>query len=830
MKENIEHILWQDEIQQKLQRGKANSKQNLEVLRREVMSRAEGLAVRYDEAALKSNDIRMKAPMLFVLLGNQVKDGLSEIQKAVAHNMSNSEGIVYLIVEDQITSAKNNEQAIPDSECGQDRKQEKYSVENAGEVIRLKLHGKTENKERGSLSQWLDDDEFLAQLNQKVGIAASKILEKNKVFSYWEQMHVSVVIGASDPCNVILPDLVVLIKNKLQQSFKQVFTDLFVLLEETEADSKPMEKALSYSLFKELDWYQNADYTYERETEWVDDGMKLMTHYRGQLFHLVYILTDKKENGQRINEARKTHYESIVAVNLLKNREQKSVELEEAREQFNYNTFITNVQEMTENRYCTARLAKVRKPGQGIYLSVAYYLFKAYENQLSCHGQELDRALIAQCGLSDDQIENLVAGCLPEEENLEQIYSLISRNISFKELKSETFFEAEDILYGETAKNFFLANFEEAAKKRVKKLLSQENIEKKLIEEVVSQAAYGPFALNQLITSEVYEKLQQQKDRYLYQMKEYEAEIEEKGSQLVGQCVGGGFGLFDKKYLHQVKEYLVHEVYGRRYAHTKQAIKLIVLERLKEGIEQFCEGLQGKLQKLQQIERFLEERIQEANRYEEEYLVQNVMPYYERVVSKKLEEIGKAKGKHFLYDEKYMGSSYKVLEEQEEEILKKILLIAERDILQDEKYFGLSFEEELLARANMLIEYEDTGVAAKGELYKLLYESLEENSKPCVHLDTTLSPHRYLEKYFFGNRQSEFIDYAYKRDQVSRSYKIGTISDQRKSVIEKLQLMGGFRLEDLVFTHSAKRYYEAYKEKGYHFHSEMISAIFKEGE
>ena len=829
MEENIEHILWQDEIQQKLQRDKANSKQSLEMLRREVMSRAEGLAVRYDEAALKSNDIRMKAPMLFVLLGNQVKDGLSEIQKAVAHNMSNSEGIIYLVVEDNNSyeEASDQNQAMESSKNSQ---QERWNEENAGEVITLQIKTKTKVKERGSLSKWLEDDQFLAQLNQKVGIAASKILEKNKVFSYWEQMHVTLVTGASDPCNVILPDLVVLIKNKLQQSFKQVFTDLFVLLEETDTDSEPMKKALSYSLFKELDWYQNADYHYERETEWVDDEMKLMTSYRGQLFHLVYILTDKKENGQRINEARKTHYESIVAVNLLKNREQKSVELEEAREQFSYNTFITNVQEMTENRYCTARLAKVRKPGQGIYLSVAYYLFKAYEKELSCNGQEADRALIAQCGLSDDQIENLVASCLPEEGNLEQIYSLISRNISFKELKNETFFEAENLLYGGTAQSFFQANFEEAAKKRVKKLLSQENIEKKLIEEVVSQADYGPFALNQLLTSEAYGQLQQQKDKYLYQMKEYEAEIEEKSNQLVGQCVGGSFGLFDKKYLHQVKEYLVHEVYGRRYAYAKQAIKLMVLESLKEGIEKFCESLQEKLQKLQQIESFLEERIQEANRYEEEYLVQNVMPYYERVVNKKLEELVKAKGEHFLYDEKYMGPSYRMLEEQEEEILKKILLIAERDILQDEKYFGLSFEEELLARANMLIEYEDTGVAAKGELYKLLYESLEENSKPCVHLDTTLSPHRYLEKYFFGNRQSEFIDYAYKRDQVSRSYKIGTISDQRKSVIEKLQLMGGFRLEDLVYTRSAKRYYEAYKEKGYHFHSEMMSAFLKEGE
>ena len=91
---------------------------------------------------------------------------------------------------------------------------------------------------------------------------------------------------------------------------------------------------------------------------------------------------------------------------------------------------------------------------------------------------------------------------------------------------------------------------------------------------------------------------------------------------------------------------------------------------------------------------------------------------------------------------------------------------------------------------------------------------------PCVHLYTTLVTHRYVEKYFLGNRHSEFIDYAYKRDQSSRSYKIGTVSDTRNSVIEKLQLMGGFKLEDLIYTRSARRYYEAYKEKGYHFHSE----------
>ena len=55
------------------------------------------------------------------------------------------------------------------------------------------------------------------------------------------------------------------------------------------------------------------------------------------------------------------------------------------------------------------------------------------------------------------------------------------------------------------------------------------------------------------------------------------------------------------------------------------------------------------------------------------------------------------------------------------------------------------------------------------------------------------------------------------------------VSDQRNSVIEKLQLMGGFKLQDLVYIRSAKRYYDAYKTQGYVFHSEATEqAINKE--
>lgn len=763
----------------------------MENIRNEIFQRAEHFALKYDEDALKSNGIRMKAPMLFVLLGDKVSEGIAHIKRAVERSMSNSEGIIYL----SIGSKK--------EVCG-------------SEIFHIGLDVKEED--RGAVSRVIEEERFLKVLNEEVTKVSQCILEKNKVFSYWEQIHVSVITAASDKANVLLSDIVVLIKSKLEQSFKQVFTDLFVLLEESGEDAVPLNKALSYSLFKELDDFEDNQYHYAKPIELLDDDMRLITEYNGPLFHLVYLLSDKKENGQMVNEAKKSHYESIVAVNLLKNREQKAVELEEAREQYNYNTFMNNIRESMENRYCTARLAKVRKPGQGIYLTVAYHLFKAYEKTLSYEGHDY-KVLLDQIGLSERQIDNVMSTFMPSEEGVEEIRSLISNGVSFKDLKNNTFSEAETMLYGNLAKDFFEVNFTKVASRKITDYIGKEKFKERLLSGVVRHPDYGPFALGEFLKSESYSELERQKDKYLYQMKQYELEVQEKENKLVGECIGGNFGLFDKKYIQKVKDYLIEEVYKARYQYERENLKLKLLQSLQDEIENFYKVLQSELVKLEKVENFFMEMIHEANRYEEEYLVQNVKEYYEKVVLERLETLKKAKGEHFLQEDKYMGTCDKVLSESEECIIEKVCHIAEEEFLKEEKYFNGTFEEELLARANMLVEYEETDVAAKSQLYELLYESLEENSKPCVHIDTTLAPHRYVEKYFFGNRQSEFIEYAYKRDQSSRNYKIGTVNDKRKSVIEKLQLMGGFKLSDLVFTRSAQRYYEAYKEKGYKFHS-----------
>lgn len=787
----------------------------MEDIKQEITKRAEDFALHYDEEALRNSDIRMKAPMLFILLGDKVQDGLETIRKSVERRMSNSEGIVYL----SVTSNEQDEENTERVHICLNRDWEN----NQGD--------KTSNKKsRGNWNQLFDSDAFLAMFNQKLAKLNQLILEKNKIFSYWEQIHVAVITEGDDEVNVILPDLMALLKNKLEQNFKQVFVDLFVLLEETNEVASAMNKAMAYSLFQELDLYQNKQYHYERATELIEEDLKLMTTHEGKLFHLVYMLSDKKENGQRIHEARKNHYESIVAVNFLKNREQKSVELEEVREQYSYNTFMSNIQVDAENRYATARLAKVRKPGQGIYLSVLYHLFRAYKNELSYEGEGVEQSLLDQVGLSEQRIESYIREWMPDSSALEEIRSIISTKVSFRELKGETFAEAENILYEKSVKAFFEANFQNVATHKMRQAISVERLKGQLTEAIVSGPHYGPFALSKFLQSDTNKMIEAQKEKYLYQMKQKQLEVEEKENQLVGEHVGGSFSLLDKKYLQDVKGYLIHEVYKARYDYVAEELKLKTVQRLQEEIEVFNQNLKEQVKKLEQVENLLLEMIEEANRYEEEYLIQNVKEYYEKVIVWQLEEMKKSKGEHFLQDEKYMGSSAKLLRMSKEEIIRKIMSIAEAEFLKEEQYFNLSFEEELLARANMHIEYTDTEVVAKTELYELLYDSLESNSKPCVYLDTTLAPYQYVEKYFISSQRSEFTAYAYKRDQSSCNYKISMVSDQRNSVIEKLQLMGGFKLQDLVYVRSAKRYYDAYKAQGYMFHSEIAEQVINKEE
>lgn len=164
---------------------------------------------------------------------------------------------------------------------------------------------------------------------------------------------------------------------------------------------------------------------------------------------------------------------------MLKNREQKEIELAEAREQYNNSVFMTNIMSGGEHRFASARLAKVKKPRVGIYLATAYHLFNAYKEELSYHGIKESKALLEAVGLNEMRLSSLIDDIIPPKENLGEIYSVISQSIGFRELKGLSFQDAEKQLYKKSLEDFFSANFTKSSERKLAEKVSKEKIKSK---------------------------------------------------------------------------------------------------------------------------------------------------------------------------------------------------------------------------------------------------------------------------------------------------------------------------------------------------------------
>jgi len=772
-------------------------------MQQKILKHAEKYAINDDYASLENDDIRAKSPILFVVLGNEVKESICVIKQTMHRKLMNAEGAAYFYI------------GINDS------LEEEHVVS-----LSLPFENRDEKTYRSTLSErFLNAQEILIQLNEKVTRIKNMILEKSKLFDSWEQIYISVVCAAGDPISVLVPDLTVFFKKKLAEDFKQVFVDLFVIADEADEARAALRQAITMSLFKELDLYQNKDYRYLKPIEILPGDIRVNMAHQGELFDLIYLFTDRKENGQKIKEAKKQHYETLCYINLLKNRYQKSIEGLEAKEQYNNTLFRHNIRVEGVHRYASGNLAKVKRPGIGIYMTVAYHLYREYMNAIAYENKDNLVSLLDQIGLSAEKLSRSAYSLLPGKENLKDIYSLMSNQVSFKQVKNVSFKDAETMLYHDSCEAFFEDGFRAWADKKLQSEALKIKIKKEISDQIINDTKYGPYAINELFKEHNQVQIRSLREQVVLKKEELEKLVKEKQNKLVGQKIGTHFSLFDKKYLRDVKDYLIDEVYSLKYKLLQEEIKIRQIDNIQDVLELLQGDIKKDIEKLERTGQQLKGFMEEANRFEEEYLVQNVNEYYQRAVALKVEQLKKNRGNDFFSEEKFMGNILGFFEKEPEIFLERLFEIEEKYILSDEALFNLSFEEELLERANISAQYEDEKIVAKSDLYKMLYQSLEENSKACVYLDTAQMMHRYEEKYFFADRESEFITYSYERDKVSRNYKLGCINDKKKSSIEKIQLVGGFELSDLILTKSASRYYDVYTKEGYQFHGDSFTGI-----
>jgi hypothetical protein len=149
--------------------------------------------------------------------------------------------------------------------------------------------------------------------------------------------------------------------------------DLYGLLNEKQDDDNfAFSTSLGISFLHELDTYQQDEYTFEGDLQLTEDGFKMpVSHSAAPLFDLVYLLSDKNENGIISSDVEKQNYEIISNLNLLKNRK-LITEYHEKMDSYNHQEFKRNIRgSSNEPVYASAGFAKVRRPNKPIALHAA---------------------------------------------------------------------------------------------------------------------------------------------------------------------------------------------------------------------------------------------------------------------------------------------------------------------------------------------------------------------------------------------------------------------------------------------------------------------------
>ncbi|XOS91434.1 vWA domain-containing protein [Brevibacillus laterosporus] len=149
-------------------------------------------------------------------------------------------------------------------------------------------------------------------------------------------------------------------------------------------------------------------------------------------------------------------------------------------------------------------------------------------------------------------------------------------------------------------------------------------------------------------------------------------------------------------------------------------------------------------------------------------------------------------------------------------MIQRLCDMCRKEIMTSET-FSLSFEDELLARANVTAAYDNKTVLTREQLYRDLALELESGSSVHIEVFQFMQKYRYEEKYFFADYTNDFVQYVFRTEQGIRTYKQGCVHEANKSGIEKIKLMGGFGIEDLMYYRNNRKYYESYRENGFLF-------------
>lgn len=772
-------------------------------MRERLMEFAAGYDTEVDRLAAEDDELRgIHHPLIFLFVGDGVQEALEAVHGLNARKWHNSSGVLYFHLHTGKTVERDNIYSLRLGTPGSGRKT---------------LRNETYRK-------FYQEEETLTGLNRVLRQIKTRISDFGRTYASFERLNLAVVTRIDDPLNILLPEITLLARAVFGESFKSIQTDLYAInRERTSGEDFGFTASLATAFLHEMDAFQNRNYQFSGLLQVTEDGIRMpVGHSASPLFDLVYLLGDKNERGIFDEPGMDSVYEILCSLNLLKNRRSPH-DYEREHDSYNNQQFRKNIQlsDASESVYASAGFAKVKRPNRAIGLTV---LSLVYQEMLKALGEAADedhREVLERMELDEPSLDRLVQGMMPGRDRLEEMNGLLCRNVSFGSLKQLTVGEAERELYGEHAELFFRRHFKEASASRMDEGRLKRGLEDRIQERLVEDSRFGLFRVIQW-TGEgpewsAAEEIRTMLHETAARLESARFELGEVREVRVEELKLGGFSLFNGNGVKRLSRHLFGPVYDLVY----DILFLETKEKLLRLYSRILDELHGMLEQqartLRETGRLLRETAMESVSEAKDRLERNIPDYYGPVVRERLRELASKRGPRFYFENEGVGPMAKLLREGQEALLERLIAFCRKEIFPAPA-FRQRFEDELLERSNVTVSFDSPDVLSREELFRDLYDSLMDRA--AVRIQTTYShKHRYEEHYFFGDYGSEFLQYALQVDQASRTYKAGCVHEKKSSGVEKLTLMGGFRLADLTVYQNGLKYYESYRKEGYRFHA-----------
>ncbi|WP_159886966.1 hypothetical protein [Paenibacillus puerhi] len=764
----------------------------------------------------------LRHPLVFLIVGERSKTALERLYEENRAQWTHPDGVMYVYVGAGEPQGPAESQLlcwqppVPATEAGDKR------------------------SSRSRLARTLEDDaEKLQELNLLLRRLVGRIGEKGRLYSSLMQVHIAVLTRAEDPANAVLPELTVLMKSVLGESFRSVSADLFTLLREKQAQSDyAYDAALSVAFLNELDRLQHRTFRFEADLQVTSDGLKLPTsHGPAPLFDTAYMLGDKDERGLYAEDDTEACSRIICRLSFLRCRQTADGEIR--LNPYNHQLFRQNMMPpgAEEAYYASAGLAEVTRPDRAVALTVLLSLHRRLLRLLQDNGVGMSgRELLEAVGLDAGQTDALVQAAMDRvPDPVEEMHGLLYEPLSAAELRGRTLRQAENALFGSNARDFFGRQSQ-----RLKEGLSTggpaERLRQTVWQRLVEDPRYGLWAAYRWTSPEERHGLtgavrewRLENDRRLAAGREDLEALYEESADGLPAARSGMFGLFGggKASLKTTVGALLDRVYGLKRELLFLEMKRELLLRYEHMLEELHALLKRYIDRLEAISKRLQEacrlRILEAS----DEMGRNVEEYYRQAVDLIAAELESRLGERFEFGERRMGSLTALLEQGDDAYLERLMQTAHTDWFSH-PLFSQAFERELLERANVTVSYDNRQALTKEELYQDLCRALDMESAVRVDVYRFTHRHRHEESYLFGDAGSELVRYALEAGDLT-GIKPGCVHEGRSSGVEKLRLMGGFRRDDLMLYRNGRRFYDTYKAGGYRFHREEWEPRAEEG-